>query len=132
MNPNNPCFRKQTYADQCIERASLASPKPRKANECLIMEPDPNGHDSYRGGCPVSHDCLEYINSLGVAPLQAIFDAQFIAHARTDVEELARRLNVASEAFKGLCELLHKDNAIQLSVYCGTLAKGLEAMPREK
>jgi len=89
-----------TYSDQCLERASKTTPGPWKYDygnwevECDNLE-----SDAYR-------DAVCYVASIrdGIYdrtnPVDPTDDAEFIAHARTDVEELAKRLNKAIYALK--------------------------------
>jgi hypothetical protein len=55
-------------------------------------------------------------------------DSEFIAHARTDVTELARRLKEACDYLRLDCEVSGRDHL--LNCFC-TIADELEAMPEE-
>lgn len=62
---------KKTYADECLERAEKATEGPWESSCDNVATSD-------------FHICATYNN-----------DEEFIAHARTDVPELAKRLKIA-------------------------------------
>lgn len=95
----------KSYADSCLERAEKATPGPW---ECSDLSP------SY----------VERPGSRRMIPIMEFNDAQFISHARQDVEELARRLKRACEKLKWIA---NQGNVSK--EYLIGLADELEAMP---
>lgn len=82
---------KKTYADLCLERAEKATEGPWKnfnANDGMFIE-----NETHR----VASTTVSYNSYL---------DGEFIANARTDVPELAKRLNEATEELRRLNEWL--------------------------
>lgn len=85
----------KSYADICLERASRSTEGPWKYDygnwevECDNFE-----SDSYRDEVCSVGSVRDGINGR-TNPINPTDDAEFIAHARTDVPELARRLKWA-------------------------------------
>lgn len=98
----------KTYADTCIERAEKAPSGPWRDDKGTLFMP--------------SGECF-YLRCL---PFDSTYQniMQLIAHARTDVPELARRLQRA-------CEVL-RDACFEGSTFGKDLANELEALPGEK
>lgn len=121
-----------TYADRCLERASRATPGPWKSEECITTEYDSNGPDSNRGASPEYYNCVAYENSFSVPDPRAIADAEFIAHARTDVEELAKRLKRACEEIRCTGIILRRCGQYDEANSNENLVKSLERPLGEK
>jgi hypothetical protein len=75
----------KSYADTCLERAEKASPG------CWDKEPRNSNY---------STQVVIKKGRLAVANCYTTEDIEFIAHARTDVETLARRLKRACERLR--------------------------------
>lgn len=113
----------KSYPDTCIERAEKATEGPWKnVGDCLITEYDSNGPDGHRGASPEYYNCTGYEGGFPIPDNRAVADAEFIAHARTDVPELARRLNTAIRRLRELSVKRRDDE----------FTDELEAMKEEK
>lgn len=135
----------QSYADLCIERAGKASEGPWKhesfqsGSEYVGMRnalpgrpfnPDHSDANGYMGAHMFLYNAPKFKESYELLKVEKNNNAEFIAHARTDVPELARRL-------KSACDALRKSEAFLADIgwSAGTLvrmAELLEAMPEEK
>jgi hypothetical protein len=94
----------RTYADICLESAEKATNGPWiEKNDWYIEKP----------------------NGIRLAEAYDVRNIQFIAHARTDVPELSRRLKRACDALRMVC--VHSD----FSLY-KDLADELESISEEK
>ncbi len=82
----------KTYADECLERAE-------KANKWPPIVSSYNAEKEY------DHYIPEILTGYE-SDYKHLADAEFIAHSRTDVPELARRLNRLIKEVKYLNELL--------------------------
>jgi hypothetical protein len=86
---------KKTYTDECLERTKIATEGPWKTYKT---------HDaSFADGIRQEQTQEDIICGSIDYEQRGVYtqaDAEFIAHARTDVPELARRLNRAIEALK--------------------------------
>lgn len=100
------------YIDLCIERAEKATEGPWEydGEDLLIPSTPKEGKKCYGF---VAHD------------EQRQNDFPFIAHSRTDVPELARRLKKA-------CEYLRLESVCSRKKILNTIADELEAMPEGK
>lgn len=87
------------YIDECLERAEKVTPGTWSADDCSHYHSNASGPDEYEVG-PSTFECTEYHKGFGLEPAQAKIDAEFIAHARTDVEVLAIRLKKAIESLR--------------------------------
>lgn len=90
----------KTYADECLERSEKATSGP--------WEQIGGGAVSTRITTPDEVITVRNTNK----PFE---DGQFIASARTDVPELAKRLNRAITALKEAAFLLDNDNLLMLA-----------------
>lgn len=81
----------KSYADECLERADKATEGPWTMAGITIERLEIASYG--RGPCGVIH--IASMNSRNVSSRET--DAEFIAHARSDVPELARRLKKACE-----------------------------------
>jgi len=113
---------KKTYADECLERAEKATEGPW----FLVSDLPTYGVAAH----PHLNDPVITKNRLYRVPTRTNFgcseeDAEFIAHAREDVPELARRLKMA-------CEQLRRAERDTWERKYGDLADELEAIPEEK
>lgn len=101
-----PMTDKPTYADECLARASRATPGPWKANGNEVK--------------PIFCDCCAWCSET----------AEFIAHARTDVVELAKRLKKACDELRAAIPRI-EDGFMWYEKELLALAERLEAPPRE-
>lgn len=83
----------KTYADECLERAGKATEGPWSWYRESVLS------SKVSPSCVLSTD--GYNNNYDAES----GDREFIAHARTDVPELARRLKLAIEILKSIYEL---------------------------
>lgn len=104
---------KSTYAEACLERAEKATEGPWH-RVAANVEKSKHGHITTTWTFPDN--------------------AEFIAHARTDVPELARRLDSACDAIRKAADALNGYGTVILSMdpfskILFDLADELEAMP---
>lgn len=113
----------KTYADTCLERASKATEGP-----WVWATLRQSGQWTY---CPALITAADPIRDVIEADSYTlsllVTDAEFIAHSRTDVPELARRLNRACETLRAM----HFKNLSPNSRF-DVLADELEAPLEEK
>lgn len=79
----------KTYAQTCLERAEKATEGPWRFR--IVNE------ETYLGNLPTP----EIVNSSGIYP-NTHADFELIAHSRTDVVELARRLEKATQSLRDI------------------------------
>jgi hypothetical protein len=103
----------KTYADQCLERAEKATEAPWRSYD--IFGPD---YGEVYGPNVATEKLI-----LGSAA-----DAEFIAHARTDVPELASRLNYVCAILSQIENALRRDMPVHPD-YIKEIRQELEAAP---
>jgi len=119
----------KSYADICIERANVATEGPWFQ------------FSSAHEGEPCNY--IESDNGCVTTVFTGFENAKFIAHARTDVPELAKRLKLACEIIKELYDELvehyNRNNNRNKCPHCKIafkyaeeVLKELERMPEEK
>lgn len=116
---------RRTFADQCLDRAETATEGPWSTgvNKPWIVLPAVNMDEYAIAAC----DRFRNNNELDY-PRED--NAQFIAHARTDVPELARRLKRACTLLRIIHEACRLDRAAQREVLA--VLNELEAPTEEK
>jgi hypothetical protein len=96
----------KSYADECLERAEKAFHKPALLIHKPIQDKCPScKHASQFDGQCINHFCSEYYPTIPDRSHEQAY-SDFIAHARTDVPELARRLKDAIGVIAALLESL--------------------------
>lgn len=98
---------KLTYADECLARAEKATPGPWK-----VGYEDGSGsfneeRDSFAISSTSNSECV-FHGKLSDNP----HDCEFVAAARTDVPELARRLSLAIESMKVAVKFIDGDTSL--------------------
>lgn len=106
----------KTYADTCLERAEKATEGPWHTGHLSEVRFDHADIDSATGET-IAEDVFGTYNRV------------FIAHSRTDVPELARRLKVACELLRDIEPYLHP-NARGPWFNIRALVDKLEAIPK--
>lgn len=107
--------RIKTYADECLERAEGAAEGPWRVTP-------------YEYGFRILevNGCSDWLKLIYEG------DAEFIAHARTDVPELSRRLKHACMVLRANAVYWKNAGADDSFYALNKLAENLEAMPEEE
>lgn len=109
-----------SYLDEVRKRADAATPGPWLAN-MGNWQIESRNHSCYRDGiCGFSYDQRNGIDLDSINPIDPIDDAEFIAHARTDITELLHRLEIAEKALSEVEN--HWHHPIEPPVTCSACA----------
>ncbi len=122
----------RTYIDECLERAEKAFTDPPKLTHKSVQDKCPEcKHPSLFDGQCINNFCISYYPSIPDRTQEKAY-SEFIAHARTDVPELARRLKKAIAALQGAVAIAAVNlDTLSASRY-RSLADELEAPLEEK
>ena len=105
---------KKTYADECLERAEEATGGPWSEYQYGVCSEK------------VYNSVNERLNICGEVKPR---DAEFIAHSRTDVVELARKLKKACDRLRFAAKRFYFEGYLMDALYFNQIAEELEAMP---
>lgn len=99
------------YLSEVEARVKAATPGPWKADDCLHWVPNRDYADEYITG-PTTWTCTEHKNSMGLAPQGAVDEAEFIAHAPTDLARLVAMVKEMQKALAHYSVIADRDGAL--------------------
>lgn len=119
---------KKIYSDICLQRAEKASVGPWITEE-KIWSNQRSDDVYFKYKIVLNGEKKKIINDASLDKA----DSEFVAHARTDVPELARRLKKACEELERISTMMAQDNQMEnQSLRLSKFIEELESTPREK